>query len=95
MTLQNNNNTIYEICFDIVWDEWGVNHYHQLYDIIFEVEPQREYTYVSRYHKTFMGEVVNTIFRNDPSIDRIKYDVIENMIIKRRKWLYMGLYPAP
>ena len=50
MTLQNNNN-IYEICFDIVWDEWGVNHNHQLYDIIFEVEIYHDQTYVSKYHK--------------------------------------------
>lgn len=94
MTLQNNNN-IYEICFDIVWDEWGVNHNHQLYDIIFEVETYHDQTYVSKYHKKFMMEVASRIFKNDKSIDRIKLNIIEDMIIKRRKWLYSGLYPAP
>ena len=94
MTLQNTNN-IYEICFDIVWDEWGVNHNHQLYDIIFEVETYHEHTYVSKYHKKFMMEVASRIFKNDKSIDRIKLNIIEDMIIKRRKWLYSGLYPAP
>ena len=94
MTLQNNNN-IYEICFDIVWDERGVNHNHQLYDIIFEVETYHDQTYVSKYHKKFMMEVASRIFKNDKSIDRIKLNIIEDMIIKRRKWLYSGLYPAP
>ena len=92
MTLQNTN--IYQICFDIVWNEWGVNHYHQLYDIIFEVETYHNQTYVSRYHKKFMMEVASRIFENNPSINKIKLNVIEDMIIKRRKLLYMG-YPAP
>ena len=40
-------------------------------------------------------EVASRIFKNDKSIDRIKLNIIEDMIIKRRKWLYSGLYPAP
>ena len=84
MTLQNNNNNIFEICFNIVYDDWEENKY-SLYEILFEDYYFHGQVYINELQNKFIKQLLRQIFKSDHSINEVNHHVLKDMINRKRK----------
>lgn len=90
MTLQNNNNYIYEICFNIVYNDWMENN-NQSFELIFIEAYQYGYN-DSEEKQLFMYDVAEKIYEKDPFNDEVDGKIIEEMVNKMKYEIYFNLY---